>query len=90
MKMEEQRLKPKLKKLINTLSARQLPFLTPGEKKTVEKAKKHQNLKKDVTMVKLKLNMIKVKLSSKIFSTIAPILPFITYPFCIFTLRSTA
>jgi len=77
MEQEEQRLKPKLKKLNNALNSRQLPYFLPWEKKTLEKAKKHNNLKKQVKEIYLKFNTIKVKLSSKVFSTIAPILPYI-------------
>lgn len=74
---EEKRLKPKLKKVLERVHSSQFPFLNPIDKRTVEKAKAHKNLKTDVDAIDLALGIKKVQLSSKVMSIVAPAIPII-------------
>ena len=82
--LEEKRLKPKLKNMLEKVNTRQVPLLTPFEKRDFDKAKKHKNLKKDVTAITLALGTKKAQFSSKVMSTIAPAIPVICYALLIF------
>jgi len=79
MQIEERTLKPKLEKLELSLKTRQFAYLTYFEKKQLEKAKKHPNLKILVKKIQAEYGVLVVKTTNKVLTAASPVLMCLGY-----------
>lgn len=75
--IEERRLSQKLPKILQKIVERKFPYMTPFEKRDINKAKQHKNLKKQVDDINKAFLAKKAQTAGKVMTTVAPVLPFI-------------